>query len=108
MKKPTPRPEVFNGHDTPAPCKLSEKYIHLWHFIADDRWDDGTVRVPGAITLLLDQGWIKAAVSDKDGHQSAFVSADSLEALLRAVNEGLGNDTLEFRLWKEEAPQKKK
>jgi len=108
MRKPTPRSDAFNGHDTPPPCGLSEKFLHLWRFIADDRWDDGTVRMPGTVTVLVDQGWIKAAVSDKEARATAFVTSDSLEGLLRAIDRGLQEEALEWRGWKEDPTIKKR
>src|SRR5262245_21176107 len=107
MKRPQPRPSAFNGHDTPCPCKLSEKYPHLWRFLADDQWEDGEARHPGSITLLCDQGWLKAALNDRDGRVTAFVTGDSLEGLLRAIDKGLEGLSLEWRAWKEGGPSRR-
>jgi hypothetical protein len=108
MKKPTPKEDGFMGHDAPCPCKLSERFPCLWRFVADDRWDDGSIRESGTVTLMVDQGWCKAALNDRGQRLVAFVTSDSLEGLLRAVDKGLVDETLEWRPWREDGGGKRR
>ena len=101
MRKPTRSSGPVLGADVAPPCGLSAKYPSLWHFLADDQWDDGSVRVSGTVTLLVEAGRIKAALNDRDGSRSAFISSDSLETLLGAVDTALEKDRVEWRPWRD-------
>lgn len=66
-------------------------------FLRQDRWEDGSRRTPGVLMLLMDQGWCKAWVHDKDAKRAAWVSATTFAGLLEAVESGIQEDSLEWR-----------
>jgi hypothetical protein len=82
------------------------RYPFLWEFVARIRWavspGDGestqTEREPGSMIIFVDDlCLLKACLSDKETQQVAFVSGDSLEGLLEALEKGLRDDRLDWR-----------
>jgi len=69
----------------------------LHQFLSDERWDDGSARVPGTLLLFCECGRYKACLNDRDGGRSVFVSADAVEAILDALEAGLQDDSLPWR-----------
>lgn len=69
----------------------------LWEFLALDRWEDGSRRVPGTLTLFIDQARFKACLSDRDTDTTAFLSASSLQGILDKIEQGLVEDDLDWR-----------
>jgi hypothetical protein len=78
-------------------CELSVKYPHLFEFLTERAYDDGSEREPGTMTVFLERGWLKACLNDKDGGMVAFVASESLAGLLGACDEGLAYDNLDWR-----------
>jgi hypothetical protein len=66
-------------------------------FLFSSKWPDGQPRSTGTILLFTDLGQLKARVVDKDGSRVAFVSAESLERILDAIEQGLQTDHLDWR-----------
>lgn len=64
---------------------LLSPYPGVCDFLGQDQWEDGSPRVTGSLTLFLDDGRLKACVSDKDGHRILFVTGSTLAAILDAV-----------------------
>jgi hypothetical protein len=82
---------------SPEPCGLALTFPTLFEFISLSKWPDGSTRATGTITLIGEGGLLKAAVHDRDGARSAFVSARSLTVLLENLEEGLAADDLDWR-----------
>jgi hypothetical protein len=53
--------------------------------------------VPGTLLLFVEAGRLKGCLNDRDMARSVFVSAESLEGLLDAMETGLADETLEWR-----------
>lgn len=66
-------------------------------FLCLEKWPDGSARRTGTLLLFVDQGKLKACVTDRDAQLVAFVSGDSLPGLLDALERGLRDDTLDWR-----------
>jgi len=81
--------------DTDSLLPRRAPLLHL--FLTDDKWDDGAPRVAGTILLFAEGGRYKACLNDRDGGRSVFVSGDSVEAILDALEAGLADDNLEWR-----------
>lgn len=80
-------------------------YPELWDFLFALEYDDGGARVPGSMVLFRDGPHLKACLSDKDANLVAFVSGNSPEALFRAIDTGLADDTLD---WRAQRPARKR
>lgn len=76
---------------------FTREYPCLWEWMTLTRWDNGASRIPTSITLFLDDGRVKAAVSDKELGRVAFVSGWTVEDTLRAVEDGLLQQSLDWR-----------
>lgn len=72
-------------------------YTHLFHFLADTKWDDGGARETATLLLFFDAGRLKGALKDRAASRVAFVTADSVAGLLMTLERGLGEDSLEWR-----------
>lgn len=77
--------------------KLAAKYPAIWEFLTLSIWEDGEPRVPGSITVFLQDGFLKACLIDKDADLVAFVSADSLEGILQALEAGIQDERMDWR-----------
>jgi len=80
-----------------ADVEFQAVYPALFEFISLTRWDDGTVRAPGSITVFSEDGRLKACINDKDGLRVAFVAADSVRCLALAIDGGLLDGSLDWR-----------
>lgn len=49
------------------------------------------------MTVFCEDGKFKAAITDKDSGMVAFLSSDSFQGLLEALDRGLGNGSLDWR-----------
>lgn len=90
-------PESGSGKK-PESCALSKSYPTVCEFLSSVTWPDGSPRVTGTITLLCELGTLKAALNDRDASASAFVSANSFTTLLKAIEAGLSDGSLDWRL----------
>jgi len=75
----------------------SKQYGHLWDFIVDDRYDDGTERLPGTFLLCTGEGRIRVWLHDRDQALSAWFSGATVEDALRSADSALGTATVEWR-----------
>lgn len=73
------------------------RYPELWGFLWDLQFDDGSQRTPGSLVIFRDALRIKACLSDKDADLVTFVTADSPDGLLEALERGLSEDILDWR-----------
>ena len=73
------------------------RFPALWEFLWDLEYDDGSSRSPGSLILFRDATRFKGCLTDKDASLIAFVTGDTPEGLLEALNVGLSDDTLDWR-----------
>lgn len=57
----------------------------------------GKQRKPGTIRIFAEEGRWKACLNDNEGNRYAFVSGDTLQGLLGAVEKGLAGKGLDWR-----------
>lgn len=76
----------------------ANRYPQLWAFLWDLVYDDGSKRAPGSLVIFRDALRLKACLSDKDAGLVTFVTGDTPEALLEAVERGLDMDALDWRV----------
>ena len=82
---------------SPPLCDWSKKFPTVTEFLTLLRWEDGASRESGTVTLMYDDGMAKAAMNDRDGELSCFVSGKTFTALFHAMEKGLVEDSLEWR-----------
>jgi len=66
-------------------------------FLADGLWADGTIRVTGTLTVFVESGQWKACLTCRASSRKAFLSAGSLQELLKRADEGLDLDDVDWR-----------
>jgi len=81
-----------------ARCRLAEAFPQLIEFLVATRYEDGSPRVLPSLTIFYDAAALKACLNDRDQGLVAFISAASLTGLLEALEAGLSDDTLDWRL----------
>jgi hypothetical protein len=86
-------------------CGWMKRLPHLWEWLTETQYEDGSPRVLPTINLFVDGNCVKAFLNDRDQSLSLCVSAGSftalLEALERVLEEGDGE-------WRESGYGKKK
>lgn len=91
----------------PTCCPWLGKFPTVVEFLSMSLWPDGARRETGTITLLCESGQWKAALNDRDANVSAFVSGETMTALFKAIEEGLTEGRLDWRVKREFVPRKK-
>jgi hypothetical protein len=99
------KPDVINSKSgaagrvcqAPGDSKMRRELPLLFEFLTETRWEDGTERQPGTMILFCEQGRFKACLNDKELQRVAFCTAETLEGLLEACNEGFGDDGHDWR-----------
>lgn len=74
-----------------------KRFPTLWAFLWDLEYDDGSVRSPGSVVFFRDAARLKACLSDKDAGLVSFITGDTPDAILEALEVGLSEDTLDWR-----------
>jgi len=69
----------------------------LKSFLFDRQYCNGKSRVTGSISIFTKSGCLTAAVNDNDRGYTAFVNAGTWAELLFTVNEGICNDSLDWK-----------
>jgi hypothetical protein len=72
-------------------------YPQLHAFLFDTTWADGSKRDPGSLVLFAQDGVLKACLNDKGVGRVAFVSGVSWDGLIGLVEQGLSDETLDWR-----------
>jgi hypothetical protein len=69
----------------------------VWSYLTMSTWEDGSLRETSTISIFQGQSSLQAALNDRDASRVAFVSAESVEGLLAALEAGLQGDSLDWR-----------
>jgi len=85
-------------------CPLIERYPAISEFLTLDFWDDKSSRETGTLLLCFGEGRWKAWLNDRDGYLTAWLSGETLTALLDAVEKGFLNGDIDWRA----APKQKR
>ena len=78
-------------------------YPALYEFLTLSKWEDGTTRRLGSLSLFVDDSLWKCCLNDKDGPRVAFVSGSSVEEVLQAAEDGIVQSLL---VWRSSTPYK--
>jgi hypothetical protein len=81
----------------PSGDNFAVRFPMLSKFLHDERWDDGTTRRTGTLLLFVEEGQLKACLSDRDGDCYVFISADSVDSLLKEADECADGESGDWR-----------
>jgi len=73
-------------------------FPNIYSFMVDQKYDDGSPRVPGAISIFTSQGVLKACINDKDNISTAFVEANTIHELIECIERAICDDATEWRV----------
>lgn len=75
----------------------ARRYPALAEYLDADKFPDGSARKTSTLLVFVDDGVLKACVSDRAESRVAFFSASTFEGLLDAVEVGLSTDNADWR-----------
>lgn len=108
LKKPEPAPDR-NGCTRMVDGGTWAKGLPaLCEFLSEGHWDDGSPRVPGSLTLFVDDGLWKVCLSDKDAARVAFVSGQTPTEAFATAEKGLIQGSLDWRAQRVPGGKKRK
>lgn len=76
---------------------FEQQYPHLMAFLLLERHDDGSRRVPGTLLFFCEDGALKACLHDRESSRSVFITGATHGSLMLRLEEGLEEDSLEWR-----------
>lgn len=74
-----------------------EKWPTFCDFLCLDRWDDGSARRPGTVTVFFEEGSWKCWLNDRDQGLAAVVCSTSIEGLWEAAEAALNGEGAQWR-----------
>lgn len=86
---------------------FSTEFSTLTEWLVENVWEDGTTRETSTLLVFMEEGRWKGCLHDRDGHRSVFLTAGSPEDLFKALDEGLREDSLDWRAKAPRAPSTK-
>lgn len=100
--RPACNPQAGPGHD------MLLTHPALWEYLTMQTWEDGTPRETATVSIFVGSGGLQAALNDRDVGRVAFVTGTSLAGLLDALETGLQNESLDWRVSRSGPAQKKR
>lgn len=97
LKKPGPMATAAAGCDVVPAAGGMGRFELIWEFLVSVRYGDGAPRQLPTLMFFVHDGRFTAALNDRDNGRTAFVSGDTLESVLEALERGLSEDTLGWR-----------
>lgn len=97
MKRVNPG-DQYKKSDPPIDDRLlREDFPNLHEYLTSVRYDDGAVRATSTLLLFVDSGALKCCINDRDNNRSAFVTATDVMGIFLALENGLRDNTLDWR-----------
>jgi len=93
---------VSSGNaSTPSSLRSESSYLgtlkNLMEYLLSVSPEGKLLRQPGSLQVFIEAGRWKARLKDKQERAYCFVSAESLDDLLLAIDEGLASGNLDWR-----------
>jgi hypothetical protein len=98
MKKPCVVDGVPAGATKPVVGGLMDGLPTVWAMMVDEAWDDGTARERATLLVLMDGAMVKLWLNDRALGRSCWVSGESLELALNALEDGLFGGSVAWRM----------
>ena len=77
--------------------KLKSQFPHLHEFLTEGQWDDGKPRKTGTVMILVEDGYWKGWVHDRDGRVSSWTAGTSVDDLLLMIEDSLERQSMAWR-----------
>ncbi len=100
VKRPTERPTTGDDGATTISSGCLGKLPLLVEHLGTQKYEDGSSRETSTLSVFTEDGGLRVALNDRDNRRSLYVSADSLEGCLKALEAMLADDRAAWRAWK--------
>jgi len=71
-------------------------YPNLYAFLHDVKYDDGTIRITGSMSIFVKVGGLRCSLNDKDRNVVAYIEASSFDEMMTLAEEGICSDSTEW------------
>jgi hypothetical protein len=78
---------------------FAKRYPNLVEALTDEQYEDGTRRDRSKITLTVQNGQWSAGLSEPSLQETAWMTGESLQSVLDALEAGLDRGLLDWRAW---------
>lgn len=96
------------GFSAPTDEGFQKKYPGLWEFLTTTEYpDDAGKRENGTMLVFCEDSNWKCCLNDRSSESSAWATGASFDQLLKAIEKGLQDGSLDWRV-KKPYPAKKK
>jgi len=93
--------------ESPISCTTLTTFAPtVCEWLTSAHYDDGELRETSTIGLFVDCGVLKLCLNDRDLCRTLYVTSDSLEGALEALEKALRGGTPDWRPWKGKKPRK--
>lgn len=92
-----PLPPSGSTTSMSSPDDWSVSYPGIWEMLSAPTMPDGSSRQGSTLMLFCADGSVKLCLNDRDNQLVAFLSASGVDAVLGALENGLQEDTIEWR-----------
>ena len=93
--------------DGVAVCLDANRFPTLHEFLTLSRFDDGSQREPGSLTLFADEGLIKVCLNDKAERAVGFVTFHSFAEVLEGLEAVLRENRVDWRRSKDRGSRRR-
>lgn len=97
MRKPSSLSDQVGPGVAAADPGFAAEYPCLYEQLSCIVWDDGSPRETSTLMVLCEQGVFKLGLNDRASLRSTWVSGDTLNAALEALESGLSSGRVEWR-----------
>lgn len=95
MRRPTNGNGGSSGANEPDPV-FFDWYPHLHERMSETRWEDGKPRKVDTLMIFREHSMWKILIHDREARLKAWVSGSSWEGVLKSLERGVGEETLEW------------
>jgi len=79
--------------------RFAEEYPTIVEYLSTTRYEDGSERLPSALSIFMEDGLMKVACNDKDVKRSLYASGQTLSEALAALDAALASPSPAWRAW---------
>lgn len=105
-KRPPPNGPGISLGDAWDDESFRVDYPNIYSFLMDTKYEDGSPRVQGSISIFVSGYSLKFAVNDKDRGLVAFVNSPTFFELMTIVDDGIRDDSLDWKATAKPQPGK--
>ena len=81
----------------PDDSGFAAAYPAVWEYLTEREWEKGKKRETSTLTFFVDEDEWKIAFNDRGNQRAAFITASSFTEVLAALEQGLQEDSLDWR-----------